>query len=108
MTNKSLSIATNIEQVSIDQLRVLEPSLLKIAPLAFECQLWAIRPNLARYPLNNWPIAALNFVCSLILERQVEAETKAVARNIVKCDILLDIQSNRNNHNQNHQKNIMK
>ncbi|CAF2860578.1 unnamed protein product [Rotaria sp. Silwood2] len=75
--------------------RVLEPSLLKIAPLAFECQLWAIRPNLARYPLNNWPIAALNFVCSLILERQVEAETKAVARNIVKCDILLDIQSNR-------------
>lgn len=68
---------------------------MKIPPLAFECQLWSIRPNIARYPLNQWPISALNYVCSLILERQVEAEIKAVARNIVKCDILLDIQSNR-------------
>ena len=76
-------------------MRVLEPSLLKIAPLAFECQLWSIRPNVARYPLNNWPIGALNYVCSLILERQVEVEIKAVARNVVKCDILLDIQSHR-------------
>ncbi len=81
--------------------RVLEPTLLKIAPLAFECQLWAIRPNIARYPLNNWPIGALNYVCSLILERQVEAEIKAVARNIVKCDILLDIQINRNQQKHN-------
>ena len=80
--------------------RILEPSLLKIAPLAFECQLWSIRPNIARYPLNNWPVPALNYVCSLILERQVEAEIKAVARNLVKCDILLDIQSNRTNQNQ--------
>ncbi|CAF1670420.1 unnamed protein product [Rotaria magnacalcarata] len=96
----------NTEQIPIDQLRALEPSLLKIAPLAFECQLWSIRPNIARYPLNNWPIPALNYVCSLILERQVEAEIKAVARNIVKCDILLDIQTNRNhtNHQQNHQR----
>ena len=81
--------------------RVLDPSLLKIAPLAFECQLWAIRPNVARYPLNNWPIAALNYVCSLILERQVEAEIKAVARNIVKCDILLDVQLNRSQQKNN-------
>ncbi|CAF3665843.1 unnamed protein product, partial [Rotaria socialis] len=50
----------NTEQIPIDQLRALEPSLLKIAPLAFECQLWSIRPNIARYPLNNWPIPALN------------------------------------------------
>lgn len=57
--------------------------------------MWSIRPNIARYPLNQWPISALNYVCSLILERQVEAEIKAVARNIVKCDILLDIQSTR-------------
>ena len=66
-------------------------SLRQIAPLAFECQLWSIRPNVARYSLNNWPIQTLNYVCSLILERQVEAEIKAVARNIVKCDIPLDL-----------------
>lgn len=83
--------------------RILDPSLLKIAPLAFECQLWSIRPNVARYPLNNWPISALNYVCSVILERQVEAEIKAVARNIVKCDILLDVQVNRNNQNKQNQ-----
>jgi len=73
---------------------------MKIAPLAFECQLWSIRPNIARYPLNTWPVQALNYVCSLILERQVEAEIKAVARNLVKCDILLDLQSTRTNQNQ--------
>lgn len=84
----------NTEQISIDQLRILDPTLFQIPPLAFECQLWSIRPNVARYPLNQWPISALNYVCSLILERQVEAEIKAVARNIVKCDILLDIQAN--------------
>jgi hypothetical protein len=77
---------------------------LKIAPLAFECQLWSIRPNIARYPLNNWPVPALNYVCSLILERQVEAEIKAVARNIVKCDIILDIQSTRTPQSQEHQR----
>ncbi len=87
----------NTESIQIDQLRVIDSSLLKIPPLAFECQLWSIRPNIARYPLNSWPLSALNYVCSLILERQVEAEIKAVARNIVKCDILLDIQINRNN-----------
>ncbi|CAF1398035.1 unnamed protein product [Adineta steineri] len=92
----------NTEPIPIDQLRILEPALLKIAPLAFECQLWSIRPNIARYPLNNWPVPALNYVCSLILERQVEAEIKAVARNIVKCDILLDLQSIRTNQNQRH------
>lgn len=75
---------------------------MKIPPLAFECQLWSIRPNIARYPLNQWPISALNYVCSLILERQVEAEIKAVARNIVKCDILLDIQPNRHQDNHHH------
>ena len=80
---------------------ILEPSLFKIAPLAFECQLWSIRPNIARYPSNSWPIPALNYVCSLILERQVEAEIKAVARNIVKCDILLDIQSTRSHQHYN-------
>ncbi|CAF3113661.1 unnamed protein product [Rotaria sp. Silwood2] len=94
----------NTEQIAIDQLRTLEPSLLKIAPLAFECQLWSIRPNIARYPLNTWPIPALNYVCSLILERHVEAEIKAVARNIVKCDILLDTQSTRTHSNQHHQR----
>ncbi|UJR29861.1 hypothetical protein I4U23_017409 [Adineta vaga] len=92
----------NTEHISIDQLRILDPLLMKIPPLAFECQLWSIRPNVARYPLNNWPVAALNYVCSLILERQVEAEIKAVARNIVKCDILLDIQPNRTLQNQHH------
>lgn len=91
----------NTEQVSIDQLRVLDPSLLKIAPLAFECQLWSIRPNVARYPLNNWPLSALNYVCSLILERHVEAEIKAVARNIVKLDILLDLQINKQSNDLN-------
>jgi hypothetical protein len=53
--------------------------------------------------LNTWPIAALNYVCSVILERQVEAEIKAVARNIVKCDILLDTQSTNNHANQRYQ-----
>jgi len=53
--------------------------------------------------LNNWPIGALNYVCSLILERQVEAEIKAVARNIVKCDILLDIPVNRNQQKHNNE-----
>ena len=77
--------------------RLLDSSLLKIAPLAFECQLWSIRVNLTRYPLNNWPISALNSVCSLILERQVEAEIKAVARNLIKCDIILDLPSIRSN-----------
>ena len=76
-------------------MKILDPSLLKIPPLAYECQLWSIRVNSARYPLNNWPIQSLNFVCSLILERQVEAEIKAVARNILKCDILLDLPSTR-------------
>lgn len=75
--------------------RVLDPSLLKIAPLAYECQLWSIRVNSARYPLNNWPIQALNLVCSLILERQMELEIKAVARNVIKCDLLLDLPSAR-------------
>ena len=70
--------------------RVLPVSLLEICPLAFECQLWSLRVNSARYPSNHWPSGALNFVCSLILEREVEAEIKAVARNLLKCDILLD------------------
>jgi hypothetical protein len=84
--------------------RVLEPSsLLKIALLAFECQLWSIRPNIARYSLNDWPVPGLNYVCSLILERQVEAEIKAVARNIVKCDIVFDVQANHAHPNQQHQ-----
>ena len=34
--------------------------------------------KIARYPLNTWPIQALNYVCSLILE-QVEAEIKTIA-----------------------------
>ena len=63
--------------------------------------MWSIRPNVARYPLNNWPVAALNYVCSVILERQVEAEIKAVARNIIKCDILLDLQNHRNGQKSN-------
>ena len=54
--------------------------------------------------MNDWPIPALNYVCSLILERQVEAEIKAVARNIVKCDIVLDVQSNRSHPNQHQQR----
>jgi hypothetical protein len=68
---------------------------MDIPPLAFQCQLWSIRVNSARFPLNQWPVQALNYVCSLILERQVEAEIKAVARNIVKCDILVDVPSAR-------------
>lgn len=84
----------NSEQISIDDLRVLPSSLFQISPLAFQCQLWSIRPNVARYPSNNWPLAALNYVCSLILERHVEAEIKAVARHIVKLDILIDSQTN--------------
>ena len=64
----------------------------------------SIRPNIARYPLNDWPVPALNYVCSLILERQVEVEIKAVARNIVKCDIVLDVQANRAHPNQQHQR----
>ena len=83
----------NTEQVPIDQLRLLDSALLRLPPMAFECQLWSIRPNVARYPLNSWPIQALNLVCSLILERQMDAEIKAVARNLVKCDILLDMAS---------------
>ena len=54
--------------------------------------------------MNDWPVPALNYVCSLILERQVEAEIKAVARNIVKCDIVLDVQANRAHNNQYHQR----
>ncbi|CAF0851885.1 unnamed protein product [Rotaria sordida] len=87
----------NTEQIPIDQLRILDASLLKIAPLVYKCQLRSIRPNIARYPLNNWPIQAVNYVCSLILEHQVEAEIKSVARYIVNCDILLDIQLNNRN-----------
>ncbi|CAF4675592.1 unnamed protein product [Rotaria sp. Silwood2] len=45
-----------------------------------------------RYRLNNWPIQALNYVCSLILERQIEAEIKAVARNIHDYRIRRDAQ----------------
>ena len=60
--------------------------------------------NIARYPLNDWPVPAFNYVCSLILERQVKIEIKAVARNIVKCDIVLDVQSNRTQPNQHHQR----
>ncbi|CAF4369840.1 unnamed protein product [Rotaria sp. Silwood2] len=46
----------------------------------------------SRYRLNNWPIQALNYVCSLILERQIEAEIKAVARNIHDYRIRRDAQ----------------
>ena len=74
---------------------------MQIPPLAFECQLWSIRPNVARYPLNTWPTQALDYVCSLILERQVEAEIKAVVRNIVKCDITLDQQNYHRNYRNN-------
>ena len=89
------NISSNERTKDFLLVRLLDSSLFKVPPLAFECQLWSIRVNSARYPSNNWPISALNYVCSLILERQVKAEIKAVARNIVKCDILLDLPSNR-------------
>ncbi|CAF0777764.1 unnamed protein product [Rotaria sordida] len=63
----------NTEQIPIDQLRILDASLSKNRS------------------------SSVNYVCSLILEHQVEAEIKSVARYIVNCDILLDIQLNNRN-----------
>ncbi|CAF0984305.1 unnamed protein product [Didymodactylos carnosus] len=80
----------NAEHLSINTLRQLDRELYKIPPLAFECQLWAIRPNAAKYPNGQWAAHAMQFVCDQILERDVEAEIKAVVRNIVKCDIDLE------------------
>jgi len=54
--------------------------------------------------LNDWSVPALDYVCSLIFERQVKTEIKAVARNIVKYDIVLDVQVNCAHNNQHHQR----